>query len=107
MDTIVDFLDSVSIMLFDAMREFKLETGMNTNDPEIETFFKSADQYKLNSEVADLHSQIIDITLKMHGAAAAALWRRREATISMPDTEALPILKELLEEARGGQKNAV
>ena len=107
MDTIVDFLDSVSIMLFDAMREFKLETGMNTNDPEIETFFKSVDQYKLNAEVNDLHSQIIDIALKMHGNAAAALWRRREATISMPDAEALPILKEILEEARGGQKNAV
>ena len=55
----------------------------------------------------DLHSQIIDITFEMHGNAAATLWRRKEATMSMPDTEALPILKELLEEARGGQKNAV
>ena len=106
-EAVIDIIDTVSNMLFEAMRDFKLETGADSNDPEIETFFKSVDQYKLNTEVNDLHSQIIDIALKMHGNAAAALWRRREATISMPDTEALPILKELLEEARGGQKNAV
>lgn len=106
-DSIADLIDSVSIMLFDAMREFKLETGADYTEPEINTFFKSVDQYKLNTEVNDLHSQIIKITHKMHDETGAALAHRRETAAEMPDAKALPVLKEILEEAKGGRKNAV
>ena len=100
-EAVIDIIDTVSKMLFEAMRDFKLDTGVDGNDHEIEVYFKDAKQQKLNYEVNNLHNQIIQalITIKQPDEIRAALANRLDAATKLPDAEALPILKEILEKA--------
>ena len=105
-EAVIDIIDTVSNMLFEAMRDFKLETDADSNDYEIEVYFEDAKQQKLSYEVNNLHHQIINalITIKQPDEIRAALANRSDAAAKLPDADAIPVLKEILQEAEQVRK---
>lgn len=89
--------------LYDALLEYRLETGID--GPDVDCFFSQVEDYLEIRDLSRAYNAVMETERTLSGTDRLLLEHRRKQIADLPPAAAIPALRDLLE-AEGGEKIA-
>lgn len=85
--------------LFEAVKDYHLETGMASSFPGSRRFLELADEYRVYERISSIDKELFDVTRQLPKDRQDAVLERRLHAHTLPDDQAIIALESLLKEA--------
>ena len=95
-----DTISMVSNSLWNAATEFSAETLADKNEAGVESYLLAATRATVHSEVNALYGEISDACRDLRGDKRDAINKKQHEACDLPDDQAIPALKAILEECK-------
>ena len=92
---------AVTDFLFEALREYHLETGTADSFPGSSRFLELADDYRVYEQISSIDDELLDVIRGLPKERRDAVYERRKSACDLPDDQAIVALKSLLKEVKG------